>query len=583
MPADKRTAAAAAEKAPEKLKPIPLQGGLSSQLVRKFASLSVADQRRSSDGAEETNACASGTGRSGTEKISPSDFVALQRLRSSTLACRTSTAFKSSRDSGILFGDLRNSDAFKKYEEGKKKQERKDADSSSASLEEASTASSPDCSRKGDRDAKEGIKNLEDEKSVVLLPRGPVRNARSSFTAHAPYPTRSGCSVTAPVSSSIVGSHERTYYQQQCNFENANYFPGVETPLDFVNTKSSSSTPDTVQSDLGYGSSSPHQISPNAEKSSASPRDVLDDAQLPEDLSDFILEYSRQYTSTVPLPGNDAKTRSRHSSSSDTNNQTNFDSPLYRILVEDECVSPLSAKSAPQFSPVLPRAATQIPAIFEESTIESICPSINAADPGLLSIVQGRRAGPRYARNRLRSIIGDREMSEAWVWTCKCIQELRGALCYQDPDGDSLLHIVILHMDLAKIYALVEQMLKADDAYTRRAFDMPNRALETPLHLAVQKNSPEIVAYLIEAGASPNTRTLPPEQQTPLHLAASQGMSEIVEVIFISCVTGHQSAATFPWPQPSGRKRHLKISLSGGTDCGQPCNHTFAPQAVLYV
>lgn len=112
------------------------------------------------------------------------------------------------------------------------------------------------------------------------------------------------------------------------------------------------------------------------------------------------------------------------------------------------------------------------------------------------------------------------------------LQELKGALCYQDPDGDGLLHIVILHMDLAKIYALVEQMLKAEDTCTRRAFDMPNRAHETPLHLAVRKNSPEIVAYLVEAGANPNHRTVPPGQQTPLHHAASHGMTEVVEVIF---------------------------------------------------
>lgn len=108
---------------------------------------------------------------------------------------------------------------------------------------------------------------------------------------------------------------------------------------------------------------------------------------------------------------------------------------------------------------------------------------------------------------------------------------MEGALCYQDQDGDSLLHIVILHMDLPKIYALVEQMLKAEDACTRQAFDVPNAAFETPLYLAVQKNSPEVVAYLVEAGANPNHQTALPGQQTPLHYAASNGMTKIVEVI----------------------------------------------------
>lgn len=93
------------EQAPKKLKPIPLQGDVPNLLVRKFASLSVADKPQSSSGADVSSS------RGSTEKISPSDFVALQRLRSSALACRTSTTIKSSRNGGILFDDLRNSDA----------------------------------------------------------------------------------------------------------------------------------------------------------------------------------------------------------------------------------------------------------------------------------------------------------------------------------------------------------------------------------------------------------------------------------------------------------------------------------------
>lgn len=210
----------------------------------------------------------------------------------------------------------------------------------------------------------------------------------------------------------------------QCRFENANFSPVVETFADFVNFKSSSSTPDTVQSDQGYSSSSPHQVSPNVEQSNKSLRNVLDKTQLPEDLSDFILKYSREYTTAVPSPESATEAHSRDSSVSDGNNQTNFDSPLYRILVEEECVSPLSAKSVPQCSPVLPRTAAQIPVIFEENPPETVCSPRNTTSPRLPITDQGRRerATPRQAKNRLRALIGDNEMSEAWAWTCKCIQ-----------------------------------------------------------------------------------------------------------------------------------------------------------------
>jgi len=143
----------------------------------------------------------------------------------------------------------------------------------------------------------------------------------------------------------------------------------------------------------------------------------------------------------------------------------------------------------------------------------------------------------RTAKDRLRSLISDADMDDAFAWTCKCVQYFPGALCYQDMDRDSLLHIVTQHSDLAKIYALVEQMLKTEYPPCQKPFDLPNRFHETPLFLATEKRAVEVVAYLLEAGAYPNTQTLRPERDSPLHFAAARGMTEIVQVLCANATT----------------------------------------------
>ncbi|VDK62344.1 unnamed protein product, partial [Cylicostephanus goldi] len=106
-----------------------------------------------------------------------------------------------------------------------------------------------------------------------------------------------------------------------------------------------------------------------------------------------------------------------------------------------------------------------------------------------------------------------------------------GTLTHQDDDRDTLLHIVITHHDLAKIYSLVEQQLKLDNVKDQRPFDVPNRYNETPLFLAVQQQLKEVVAYLLEVGADPNVQTLRPEREGALHYAAARGMKDIVEIL----------------------------------------------------
>ncbi|VDN06775.1 unnamed protein product [Thelazia callipaeda] len=519
----------------KKLKPIPLQENVSDVLAKNFASLSFADKQ--SFVADNFSSCTrvnKNVSRN-LQRISPSDFVSLQRLRSSALACRTSTANKISRDDTTLIDDLLNNDAVKGNKEKYSRNKSNTKDEELFLSKKTSMQGSSRSNKNEDCDQMElvrgGTSGISNFKSEVLLSRGPVRSMRNTTVGHAPYSAiNNNSAAVAHFSTNIENYSLCRRYQH--NLENAAVSSVVDITSDLTNFTSSSSTPETVQSDFGYGSSSPQQqISPNLGQNTSCRHE--DNTQLPEDLSDFILKYSHEYTTADPSPEGETSVRSRGSSISDGNNQMNYDSPLYRILCEDICLSPLSAKSASQCSPVLPRTSAHIPVIFEESSLNTTSPSINLLNSGPVVINQSRRERltQRHAKNRLRALIADNEMVEAWAWTCKCIQELKDALCYQDPDGDSLLHIVILHMDLAKVYALVEQMLKSEDAQTRLAFDLPNRVLETPLHLAVQKNSAELVAYLVEAGANPNHQTASPSQQTPLHCASLNGFTEIVEIL----------------------------------------------------
>lgn len=157
--------------------------------------------------------------------------------------------------------------------------------------------------------------------------------------------------------------------------------------------------------------------------------------------------------------------------------------------------------------------------------------------------------GSRPAKDRLRALICSEDMDNAWAWTCKCIQvwiipqnilinQIRlfqrhpGAMTFQDADRDTLLHIVTAHLDLAKIYALVEQMLKLEvKPGEMPPFDMPNGVGETPLMVAVQKRQCQVVDYLLEVGASPNVQSTHLERDMPLHYAASRGMVRIIHII----------------------------------------------------
>lgn len=92
---------------------------------------------------------------------------------------------------------------------------------------------------------------------------------------------------------------------------------------------------------------------------------------------------------------------------------------------------------------------TQLPAgVVASSTSRS-----NGSSPGEHQL--------RHAKETLRALIRADAMDDAWAWTSKCLQSYPEALCYQDRDKDTLLHIVTCHLDVSLNVLLHVKLLKS--------------------------------------------------------------------------------------------------------------------------
>ncbi|KAI1725687.1 ankyrin repeats (many copies) domain-containing protein [Ditylenchus destructor] len=486
--------------------------------------------------------------------MAPADFVALQSMKSSALARKTNTTSKFTRDCRNLFADLLLSDdqePAKTVDGAKILRDSKEPVTNVKKVEKCEKEVQPSTNGKENKDGekpsadslKKEIEHKEDHKESNnegsknndLLPRGPVRATRTPAGFH-PYGAAGGQGVpgygTAPQTAVYDPSSYNTVpsYSYECGVQSYSYWPH-----DSRETLSNSSTPDTVNSDLGYSSATSPPQGKHGTLTAASSQEInklddlctnlntchlpipkVDSTELPDALSDFILKYSRRYTPSIDS-GLSSSRRTSFSSSDKNSVYGAADSPT---TVDSLCNSPLSAASDPSTPP-------------GSAKMHARCSPFSASniDPQLL--MQQKSALKRPAKERLRALINNEDMDEAWAWTCKFIQHFPGALCYQDNDRDTLLHIVVCQptMDLAKIYALVEQMLKMESEFSHKPFDMPNRLNETPLFLAVEKRHNEVVDYLLEAGASPNAQNSRMERDAPLHYAAARGMVEIVQTL----------------------------------------------------
>jgi hypothetical protein len=105
------------------------------------------------------------------------------------------------------------------------------------------------------------------------------------------------------------------------------------------------------------------------------------------------------------------------------------------LSTDSGCDSPMSAGSAPQRSPAAPRGGQSGP-----GTPADLNRHQSQTSALFKAIVPKKHMtgmdGSRTAKERLRTMINQADMDEAWAWTCKCTQYCPGALYYRDPDGD---------------------------------------------------------------------------------------------------------------------------------------------------
>ncbi|KAM9299479.1 B-cell lymphoma 3 protein [Gastrophryne carolinensis] len=138
------------------------------------------------------------------------------------------------------------------------------------------------------------------------------------------------------------------------------------------------------------------------------------------------------------------------------------------------------------------------------------------------------------------------------------------AATQQDEDGDTALHIAVAHGNILAVRQVVELM-----KHGRIDLDIMNYIRQTPLHLAVIIDQPELVTLLLEHGSSPNIQDR--NGQTCFHLACEYGSIGCLEVLMRVTTrdleaTNYQGMTALHIAVSTGRKDLTLCLLEHGAD-----------------
>ncbi|KAJ6655662.1 hypothetical protein lerEdw1_004898 [Lerista edwardsae] len=126
-------------------------------------------------------------------------------------------------------------------------------------------------------------------------------------------------------------------------------------------------------------------------------------------------------------------------------------------------------------------------------------------------------------------------------------------------DGDTFLHLAIIHEEKSLSLEIIRQAGR-DPAF----LNLQNNLSQTPLHLAVITDQPEIAETLLKAGCEPEVRDF--RGNTPLHISCEQGSLRGVGVLTQYC-----------------KQHHLQSLLQSSNYNGHTCLHLAAIQGYLAI